>query len=139
MSLKQNTTILPVAPVPQEEADPVEKRSGLAGLLLVMIGALLLALAAGNALADSERSGGGTDGGERLAGSGADDVIRGLGGDDELYGGEGRDVILGGAGDDFIEAKDGEVDFVGCGSGDDVVSVDLNDRVARDCETIYPG
>jgi hypothetical protein len=38
-----------------------------------------------------------------------------------------------------VEAKDGEADFVGCGSGNDVASVDLADRVARDCETIYPG
>jgi hypothetical protein len=38
-----------------------------------------------------------------------------------------------------VEAKDGEADFVGYGSGNDVASVDLADRVARDCETIYPG
>lgn len=109
-----------------------------------MIGALLLTLAAGNALADSVRGGGtsalrGTDEGERLTGFGGDDDIWGLGGEDELYGGEGRDLILGGTGHDFIEAKDGEADLVGCGPGNDVASVDLVDRVARDCETIYPG
>ena len=120
----------------------MEKRSGLARFLLVVIGVCFLTLAAGNALAESVRGGGasalrGNDGGERLNGSGREDGIWGLGGDDELYGG-GRDLILGG-GDDFIEAKDGEADLVGCGSGNDVASVDLADRVARDCETIYPG
>ena len=122
----------------------MEKRSGPARFLLVMIGVSLLTLAAGNALADSVRGGGtsalrGNDGGDQLNGSGREDGVWGLGGNDELYGGEGRDLILGGAGEDFIEAKDGEADFVGCGSGDDVASVDLADRVARDCETIYPG
>ena len=40
---------------------------------------------------------------------------------------------------DFIEAKDDEQDYVECGSGNDVASVDLGDRVARNCETLYPG
>ncbi|CAA9407766.1 Alkaline phosphatase [uncultured Rubrobacteraceae bacterium] len=141
MSLKQSTVAPPDS---QERARRVEKRSGLARLLLVAFGVLLLTLAAGSALADSVRGGDtsalrGTNGGERLADFGAEDGIWGFGGDDELYGGEGGDLILGGTGDDFIEAKDGEVDFVGCGSGNDVASVDLVDRVARDCETIYPG
>jgi Ca2+-binding RTX toxin-like protein len=122
----------------------LEKRSGLARFLLVVIGVCFLTLAAGNALAESVHGGGasalrGNEGGERLNGSGRVDGIWGLGGDDELYGGGGRDLILGGGGDDFIEAKDGEADLVGCGSGNDVASVDLADRVARDCETIYPG
>ena len=110
----------------------------------MVLGVALLTLAAGNALADSVRGGDtgvlrGTDGDERLTGFGGDDGIWGLGGDDELYGGEGDDLILGGTGDDFIEAKDGEEDFVGCGPGNDVASVDPADRVDRDCETIYPG
>ena len=122
----------------------MEKRSGLARFMLVMIGVSFLTLAAGNALADSVSGGGasalrGNDGGERLNGFGKEDGIWGLGGDDDLYGGGGRDLILGGAGDDFIEAKDGKADFVGCGSGNDVASVDLADIVARDCESIYPG
>ena len=141
MSLKQSTAL----PVSRGGARSAEKASGPAGVLLVMIGALLLALAAGDALADSARGGSGThvlrgtDKGEQLAGLGRDDVIRGLAGDDELYGGEGRDVMLGNAGDDFIEAKDGGVGLVVCGPGDDVASVDLSDRVARDCEMPYPG
>ena len=141
VSLKQSTATLPDS---QEGARRVEERSGLARLLLVVLGVSLLTLAAGNALADSVRGGGpsalrSTDGGERLTGFGGDDGIWGPGGDDELYGGEGEDLILGGTGDDFIEAKDGEEDFVGCGLGNDVASVDPADRVARDCETIYPG
>ena len=70
----------------------------------------------------------GTSGGSKItSGSGAD----------EVYGGSGLDVLLGGSGDDFIEAKDGVGDFVGCGAGHDVASVDAKDRVAPDCETIY--
>jgi hypothetical protein len=39
-----------------------------------------------------------------------------------------------------VEAKDGEQDYLECGSGNDVVaSVDLGDRVARSCEILYPG
>lgn len=113
----------------------------MSGSLLVMVGALMLALAAGDALADVELGARGDDalrgtgGGERRAG---DDALSGGDGDDELYGGPGRDTLLGGAGDDFIEAKDGERDYVWCGPGKDVVSVDLGDRVARNCETLYP-
>ena len=45
--------------------------------------------------------------------------------------------MLGGAGDDFLESKDGERDYVDCGPGEDVASVDMQDRVSRTCETIY--
>ena len=141
VSLKQSSA----PPVPGDGARTTEKGFGPAGVLLVVIGALLLALAAGDALAESARGGVGTDAlrgtdeGEQLTGTGGDDGIRGLDGDDELYGGEGRDVILGGAGDDFIETKDGAVDLVSCGSGDDVASVDLLDLLPGDCETVYAG
>lgn len=116
----------------------------MASLLLAVIGALLLSLVAGVVLADPVRSVDtdalrGTEGGDRLTGFGGRDVVWGLGGDDELYGGDGRDLILGGTGDDFVEAKDGEADFVSCGPDDDLASVDLLDRVDRDCETLYPG
>ena len=112
----------------------------------MVVGALLLTLAAGDALADAVL--GGTGGGERLAGFGREDGIWGLagdgglsggGGDDELYGGPSCDALLRGAGDDFIEAEDGEQDYVERGSGNDVASVDLGDRVARNCDTLYPG
>ena len=119
MSLRPETAVPPaeLVPVRSKEAHPAERGTRLTGTLLVVVGALLLALAARDALADAELGGGG---------------------DDELYGGPGRDALLGGAGDDFIEAKDGHRDYVWCGPGDDVVSVDLGDRVARNCETLYP-
>jgi hypothetical protein len=53
--------------------------------------------------------------------------------------GGGHDALLGGLGDDFIEAKDGEWDYVGCGSGKDGASVDLIDRVTSNCDTLNPG
>ncbi len=45
--------------------------------------------------------------------------------------------MLGGKADDFLETKDGERDYVDCGPGGDAVSVDMEDRVSRTCETIY--
>jgi len=101
VSLRPETAVPPaeLVPVRSKEAHSAERGTRLTGTLLVVVGALLLALAAGDALADAE---------------------------------------LGGAGDDFIEAKDGHRDYVWCGPGDDVVSVDLGDRVARNCETLYP-
>ena len=57
-----------------------------------------------------------------------------------LPSGPGRDALLSGAGDDFIEAwSDGEQGYLECGSGNDVASVDLGERVARSCEILYPG
>ena len=154
MSLERATAVPPVAPVSREEPYSAEKGSRRTAFLLVMVGVLLLALAVEDARANVVLGGGGgdmlrgTDGSERLAGFGGKDDLGGLvgddelyggGGDDELYGGPGRDALLGGTGDDFIEAKDGEQDYLECGSGSDAVSVDLADRVARDCETLYPG
>lgn len=124
------------------------------GALVALLGALLLLLAAGDALAGVELGGGGDDalrgsaGGDRLAGFDGDDTLHGAAGDDAIYGGAGDDTIyggpgedevLGGAGDDFIEARDGEVDRVSCGPGADTVSIDSNDFVSPDCETVYAG
>lgn len=138
VSLKQRSSL---PPAPLEEARAAERRSDLARLLLAMIGAVLLTLSAGVALADSVRGVDtdalrGTEGDDRLTGFGGEDGVWGLGGDDELYGGAGRDLILGGTGDDFVGAKDGDADLVACGPGKDVASVD---SVDRDCETLYPG
>jgi Ca2+-binding RTX toxin-like protein len=122
------------------------------GLLVVVVGLLLLSLAAGDALAGAELGGRGDDAlrgselDDRLAGFGGEDGIWSLagedglsggGGADELYGGLGRDTLLGSAGDDFLETKDGERDYVDCGPGEDAASVDMQDRVSRTCETIY--
>lgn len=145
-----------VAPVPRSREVPGAQPKGgrLAGWLLVAVGAFLLVLTAGQAFAGTVTGGWGedalrgTDREDRLAGFGGDDDIWGLAGDDvlsgsggadELYGGEGRDVVVGGAGDDFIEAKDGARDYVECGPGTDIASVDARDLVARGCETVYAG
>lgn len=134
------------------ESPPAGKGLQLSGALVVVVGLLLLSLAAGHALAGAGLGGRGDDAlrgsgvGDRLAGFGEEDRMRGLagkdglsggGGDDELYGGQGRDALLGGKADDFLETKDGERDYVDCGPGGDAVSVDMEDRVSRTCETIY--
>jgi Ca2+-binding RTX toxin-like protein len=153
MSLKQDTSVTPAGPILRRPL-LVEKETRRAGFLVVAIGAVLLGgLAADVALASAVLGGGGdslrgSGGGETLVGLGGgdetwglagDDALSGGGGDDELYGGPGHDALLGGAGDDFIEARDGERDYVWCGPGDDAVSVDPADRVARNCETLYAG
>ena len=87
----------------------------------------------------------GTEGNDKLIGSAGADTIYGLGGQDVIEGrggpdlinaGFGRDVIKGGAGDDMIAAQDGAVDHIACGPGADIVTADLGDRVAADCETV---
>jgi hypothetical protein len=95
----------------------------------------------------------GTESAEMLRGTPGDDTIFGLGGPDRLYGlegndyvaggagpdlvvgGPGRDVLAGGPGDDRIEAKDGEPDVIHCGSGNDTIERDEQDRLESDCPT----
>lgn len=152
MSLKQRT-ISPALP-DAEEARPAGKGQRRVGLALVMIGIVLISLAAKDALAstgdgsDTSDALRGSGSAERLDGYAGNDLINGFAGDDalsggdgadEVYGGPGRDILFGGAGDDFIEAKDGGADYVDCGAGDDVASVDDNDRGSSGCETVYPG
>ena len=123
-----------------------------AGLVLLAIGFSLIALAGDDALASTAMGWRGEDQlrgsphDEALLGLGKDDEIWGLpgadalyggGGDDGLYGGSGRDTLLAGAGDDFVEARDGQRDYVECGFGDDTASVDPQDRVAPGCETLF--
>lgn len=118
-----------VAPVPRSReapgAQPKEGRR--AGWLLVAAGALLLVLTAGQAFAGTVTGGWGED---ALRGTDREDRLAGFGGDDGVWG-------L--AGDDFIEAKDGARDYVECGPGTDIASVDARDLVARGCETVYAG
>src|SRR5215218_6648560 len=124
------------------------------GVVLVIVGVLLLVLAGSDALAGTSLGGYGDDtvrgsprkevpigfGGEDdLRGFAGDDVLNGGENDDELYGGAGHDALFAGGGDDFVEAKDGQRDYVECGSGDDQASVDARDYVARSCETVFPG
>lgn len=154
MSLKQKT-VSPALPEPRpetEEARPDRKSVSWLGFALVVIGVVLISLAATDAFAttgdasDTLRGSGSAD---RLDGRAGDDIINGFAGDDvlsggegsdEVYGGPGRDLMFGGAGDDFVEAKDGGTDYIDCGAGDDVASVDgAGDRVSPSCETVYPG
>ena len=79
----------------------------------------------------------GTPGPDRLLGTPRADVIDGRGGDDFLHGGAGADVVRAGAGADRVAVQyDLARDSVGCGPGFDVVTADLLDAVAPDCETL---
>jgi hypothetical protein len=75
----------------------------------------------------------GTPGPDVICGLGGKDTLRGRGGDDVLDGGAGKDLIRGGKGDDLIRAKDGAVDDIRCGKGNDRVSRDDTDQT-RKCE-----
>ena len=79
----------------------------------------------------------GTPGPDRLLGTPRADVIDGRGGDDFLHGGAGADVVRAGAGADRVAVQyDLARDAVRCGPGFDVVTADLLDTVAADCETL---
>ena len=149
----RSTTVLPV-PAPRGEPGAPERGLRWVGVLVAVVGAFLLILAAGDALAGVELGGGGdntlrgSEQADRVAGFNGQDVIYGAGGDDTLYGGSdkdeiyagaGDDDVLAGTGDDFIEAKDGAVDRIGCGPGDDSVSADRKDLISPDCESVYAG
>jgi Ca2+-binding RTX toxin-like protein len=92
----------------------------------------------------------GSDGAETLDGGPGNDDIDGGMGDDTITGGPGRDNIAGDRrggdcgpvwcklpfGNDTIDARDGEIDSVSCGFGEDTVSADANDVVSGDCEHV---
>jgi hypothetical protein len=50
--------------------------------------------------------------------------------------GAGADYVVGGGGSDTIAARDGSVDAIACGEGQDSVSADPQDDVDRDCERV---
>ena len=73
-------------------------------------------------------------------------------GNDTITGGPGRDTINGdtnsvctsivclpGASNDVIHARDGEVDQIACGFGNDIVVADSIDVVSGDCEAVDRG
>lgn len=154
MSLKQKN-VSPALPGPRPDAEAARlagKSARRLGFTLVVLGVVLISLAATDALAgtgdgsDTSDTLRGSESAERLDGLGGNDLISGFAGDDalsggggadEVYGGPGRDLLFGGAGDDFIEAKDAGADYIDCGPGDDVASVDDVDRVSPACETVY--
>ncbi|HEY6890055.1 MAG TPA: Ig-like domain-containing protein [Solirubrobacter sp.] len=57
-------------------------------------------------------------------------------GNDTLVGGAGNDVLNAFGGDDTIDARDGFLDRVHCGDGNDTVTADTRDLVDGDCESV---
>jgi len=160
MSLKQRRVAThPLEPALGPKSAPRGKAvSRKAGAVFVALGMLLLALAASDALAGvasgavlgdtgSEKLRGsgeenwisGSGGSDTLNGFAGDDLLVGGGENDDIFGGTGEDKLLSGAGDDFVEATDGERDYVDCGAGQDTASVDAQDYVSISCERVYPG
>ncbi len=124
-------------------------RIALGALVVLVAGAVLNQTAAkstkainGTPRADLLRGTPGSDvikgfgGKDRLFGYRGDDRLEGGAGGDLLVGGAGRDQLRGGAGNDRISARDGQRDFISCGTGRDVVIKDAIDTVARDCPAI---
>lgn len=110
---------------------------------------------------DKVDGGGGKDtitgkkGNDVLSGGPGKDAIKGGSGDDRLFadaggalmvGGKGSDEFnmvageqVGGEGDDVIKARDGTLDQINCGPGNDTVIVDEAEDGVYDCEqVIYP-
>jgi hypothetical protein len=83
---------------------------------------------------DDDLSGG--RGNDVLQGQAGDDVEHGDAGDDTITGGSGHDVMSGGPGNDRIKARDGRRDRITCGAGNDTVTADRSDSVARNCEHV---
>jgi hypothetical protein len=124
--------------------------------LMLVVGAMLAALAAGVALAWMIQAGlalawpipcsdtfdicRGTDNPDRIVESSVDDGIRAEGGDDDVGAArfaEDTDKVLGGRGDDTINTADGDpFDAIGCGKGRDVAIITPGDVVAGGCENI---
>jgi hypothetical protein len=46
------------------------------------------------------------------------------------------DYVLAGRGNDVVQARDGNLDFVDCSGGHDVVVADRLDDVSPDCEIV---
>ena len=78
----------------------------------------------------------GSSSGDSLVGDGHANTISAGGGNDTIDGGGGTDTIDAGPGDDSVFAKDGVVDNIVCGSGNDTANVDPTDVVAGDCEVV---
>ncbi len=118
-------------------------------LILAMVVALIVALAAGIAIAQAEPEGGGNfvdranDGMNRCEGTGQPDFIVGSPGRDIIVAKEGddlvvadqggRDDVFGNKNNDTIDVKDGEGnDFVDCGEGgDDQAFGDRGDKFRK--------
>ena len=66
-------------------------------------------------------------------------LVKSGGGNDTIRTGGGKDTIFSGTGNDTIFVRDGNSDFVNCGSGRDVVYADPAnlDYVANNCEVVH--
>jgi Ca2+-binding RTX toxin-like protein len=73
---------------------------------------------------------------DRIAGGDDGDWIFGGPGGDGINPGEGIDVVKAGRGNDTILAVDGARDYIWCGLGQDTVTADEVDFVARNCEDV---
>ncbi len=95
-----------------------------------------------------------SNGSQTIDGGAGNDQIEGGFGDDVLTGGPGRDTINGDFtgsqcgvlqsctlphGNDVINARDGEIDSIDCGVGNDRAIVDTADVVNSNCETVERG
>ncbi|MEK6251987.1 MAG: calcium-binding protein [Actinomycetota bacterium] len=78
----------------------------------------------------------GGDGNDAIGGGNGDNLLSGGNGDDSLYGGPGADSFDGGSGNDDLEALDGVVDALNCGTGTDSGAADQNDVVSPSCEAV---
>lgn len=78
----------------------------------------------------------GGDGNDAIGGGNGDNLISGGNGDDSLYGGPGADSFDGGSGNDDLEALDGVVDAVNCGTGTDSGAADQDDVISPSCEAV---
>lgn len=74
--------------------------------------------------------------GDILVGTMRADVICGLDGNDGIRPGAGPDTVYAGPGDDSVSSRDRVRDTISCGSGQDTVTADRIDAVARDCERV---
>ena len=94
-----------------------------------MRGAVVLALVVAGALASIATA-------ATRVGTARAETIRGTARADFIDPRAGRDRVHGGSGHDRIKAQDQFVDRVRCGPGRDLVTADLRDSVARDCELV---
>jgi len=91
---------------------------------------------------------------ETIDGGAGDDRLEGGFGNDSIVGGPGRDTVYGDktggncglfescsmpVGNDTVDVRDGAVDSVSCGVGEDTVTADPQDVVAADCEKVERG
>ncbi len=104
-------------------------------VIVLAAGSFFLVLTASVALTMPRH---GTSDNDVLHGTNGVDQMFGHGGDDHLYGGFGNDALYGGRGDDYVDAKDGQADYVHCGSGEDSYDADAIDYVTPSCDHPAP-